>query len=265
VSDSPQTRQHLHRLIDALADGDLDPAKRAIESLRPANPSENALSEILERNSYDTDKSEYYLRNYERKFAHLRERPIALLEVGVHRGGSLYLWRDYFSRGTIVGFDLHPPASFSDESGRIRIFPCDQGNAPGIRAAARSASPDGFDIIIDDASHMGTLTAITFQTLFYDHLRPGGFYAIEDWGTGYWDRWPDGGAPLMVAAPHFSNQGKRFPSHDLGMVGFVKQLLDEGALADVFHPRFGGPPTRKCWIRDIQVNPGLVIVEKASV
>jgi hypothetical protein len=231
--------------------------------LSGANTSGNALSEIVKRNSYVTDKGEYYLHDYDRKFTHLRDGPIALLEVGVHRGGSLHMWRDYFPHGTIVGFDLDPPADFSDSSGRIRIFQVDQSNAPGVTAAARSASPTGYDIIIDDASHLGAPTAITFQTLFYDHLRPGGFYAIEDWGTGYWDSWPDGGAPLMQPVPHFPNHGKRFPSHDLGMVGFVKLLIVECALPDIFHTRFGRPQTRRCWIRDIHVSSGLVIVEKA--
>jgi hypothetical protein len=228
-----------------------------------ANTSGNALSEIVKRNSYDTDKGEYYLRDYDRKFTHLRDSPIALLEIGVHRGGSLHMWRDYFPHGTIVGFDLEPPADFSDNSGRIRIFQGDQSDAPGVSAAARSASPAGYDIIIDDASHLGAPTAITFQALFYDHLRPGGFYAIEDLGTGYWDSWPDGGSPLMQPAPQFPHQGRRFPSHDLGMVGFVKQLIDECALPDIFHPRFGRPETRRCWIRDIHVSSGLVIIEKA--
>ena len=47
------------------------------------------------------------------------------------------------------------------------------------------------------------------------------------------------------------------------MVGFVKQLIDECALPDIFHPRFGRPETRKCWIRDIHIRSGIVIVEKA--
>jgi hypothetical protein len=229
-----------------------------------ANPSANALSEILKRNSYDTDKGECYLQNYDGKFAHLRDSPIALLELGVNRGGSLQMWRDYFMRGDIVGFDLALPADFSDDSGRVRMFQCDQTNASGVSAAARSASPTGFDIIIDDASHLGAATSIAFQTLFYDHLRPGGFYAIEDWGTGYWDSWPDGGAPLAATGSPFPNDGRRFPSHDLGMVGFVKQLFDECALPDICHPRFGRPATRKPWIRDMQVSSGLVIIEKAS-
>jgi spermidine synthase len=51
---------------------------------------------------------------------------------------------------------------------------------------ARKTAPEGFDIIIDDASHFGDLTKIAFWHLFDNHLKPSGLYVIEDWGTGYW-------------------------------------------------------------------------------
>ena len=57
---------------------------------------------------------------------------------------------------------------------------------------ARKTAPEGFDIIIDDASHFGDLTKIAFWHLFDNHLKPSGLYVIEDWGTGYWSDWTDG-------------------------------------------------------------------------
>jgi len=67
----------------------------------------------------------------------------------------------------------------------------------------------------------------------------------------------------MLPTPHFPHEGKRFPSHDLGMAGFIKQLVDECALPDIFHPRSGRTATRKSWIRDMEISSGLVILEKA--
>ena len=221
------------------------------------------LSDILRQNRYDTDKSDEYLRNYERACYHLRDVPIALLEVGVNKGGSLLLWRDYFTRGEIFGVDLYPPAELSDSSGRIRVFQGDQGNAAQMDAIASEASPSGFNIIIDDASHIGTLTAATFQTLFCKHLKPGGFYAIEDWGTGYWESYPDGSRPAYHDVLRFENHGNQFPSHQSGMVGFVKQLLDECALRDILHPKFGVPGSRRGYIRSIHFSNGLAIIEKS--
>lgn len=221
------------------------------------------LSEILRRNRYDTDKSDEYLRNYERASYHLRDTPIALLEVGVNKGGSLLLWRDYFTRGEIFGVDLYPPADFSDSSGRIHMFQGDQGDGAQLDAIASEASPSGFDIIIDDASHIGSLTAATFQTLFYKHLKPGGLYSIEDWGTGYWESWPDGSRPRNRDVPGFESHGNQFPSHQSGMVGFVKQLLDECALRDIQHPKFGVPGHRRSNIRSIHLSNGLALIEKS--
>ena len=54
---------------------------------------------------YDTDKSPRYLGNYERFFLPFVNDPVRLLELGVFRGGSLYLWRDFFKNGFIVGLD----------------------------------------------------------------------------------------------------------------------------------------------------------------
>ena len=49
-------------------------------------------------------------------------------------------------------------------------------------------------IIIDDCSHIGEFTALSFWHLFDRHLKPGGLYVIEDWGTGYMRGTPDGKA-----------------------------------------------------------------------
>jgi glycosyltransferase involved in cell wall biosynthesis len=281
--DTPSTlsekRKHRTRLLAADPDtywalfgvGNRSPEGQNGLTQRPASRSERhdgvemhrpTLSDILRQNRYDTDKSHEYLRDYERACCHLRDAPIALLEVGVNKGGSLLLWRDYFTRGEIFGIDLFPPADLSDSSGRIRVFRGDQGNSSEIDAVASRASPSGFHIIIDDASHIGALTAATFKTLFYKHLKPGGFYAIEDWGTGYWESWPDGSRPAHDAL-HFENQGNQFPSHQSGMVGFVKQLVDETALPDILHPRFGVPGNRRSYIRSIHLSTGLAIIEKS--
>jgi hypothetical protein len=224
----------------------------------------STLSEILAANLFDTDKSEEYLQSYENCFAGFRTAPITLMEIGVQTGGSLLMWRDYFLQGKIVGVDLNPPADLGDKTGRIQLFQGDQGDTQRMDAIAREASPTGFHVIIDDASHLASLTAATFLTLFYKHLKPGGFYAIEDWGTGYWDCWPDGSLPERLAdAPSFESRGKQFRSHESGMVGFLKQLIDECGVTDVYHPRFGVPGNRRSCIRTMCVSGGLVIIEKA--
>jgi hypothetical protein len=221
------------------------------------------MREILATRRYDTDKSDEYLRNYENCFSNLRTSPIVLMEIGVNKGGSLLLWRDYFTQGSIVGVDLNPPLDLADETGRIQMFQCDQADSERLGALADRVSPAGLDIIIDDASHIASLTAITFQTLFYKHLKPGGFYAIEDWGTGYWTNWPDGSFPEHIAeVPTFVGNGNQFRSHQSGMVGLLKQLIDECGVDDVYHPRLGAPGGRRSQIRSIHISSGLAIITK---
>lgn len=179
-----------------------------------------------------------YLAVYEQLLTPLRERPFALLELGVWGGHSLEMWRDAFPRATIVGVDLRPPDL--DLGPRVHIAQGDQSD-PDLMERLRGAyAPGGFDVIIDDASHIGVLTARSLQILYPEHLRPGGLYCIEDWGTGYLPDWQDGGPlgeRLDVAAldnaetpaPGAGPAPVPMPSHALGMVGLAKRLLDHTA------------------------------------
>ena len=201
---------------------------------------------------YDTDKSPRYLGNYERFFLPFVNDPVRLLELGVFRGGSLYLWRDFFKNGFIVGLDA-TVASIDDSTGRIRIYQGLQQDKDLLDRLRRECAPDGFDVIIDDASHVGELTRISFWHLFEHHLKPGGLYVIEDWGTGYWDSFPDGKSYLPGE------------NHVAGMVGFVKELIDECGMRDITHPMHGRNPQRESHIERMEVCSGQVfIIKKAS-
>ena len=85
--------------------------------------------------------------------------------------------------------------------------------------------PSGCDLVIDDASHIGFYSKILFDTVF-PLLNSGGAYFIEDWGTGYWDDWIDGNQYQEFFLSGDKSIPKRIPSHDFGMVGFVKSLVD---------------------------------------
>ncbi len=149
-------------------------------------------SEQLNLAGYDTDKIQHhYLEVYDPVLSFWTDKDVKLLEIGVHKGGSLQLWRDYFPKGTIVGIDLELPPEFIPGD-RIQLFKGSQADTQFLSQVATSIAPEGFDIIIDDASHIGELSKTTFWHLFHHHLKPGGLYAIEDWGTGYFDDFPDG-------------------------------------------------------------------------
>jgi hypothetical protein len=230
----------------------------------------------LER--YDSDKiGNGYLEQYDPILAPWRDHEIVLLELGIDRGGSLLLWRDYFPRGTIVGIDIRLPAAFPPAE-RIRMYQGSQGDPEFLSRVAREEAPTGFDIIVDDASHLGELTKTAFWHLFDHHLRLGGLYVIEDWGTGYWDDWPDGrsldlasysrparGHAALAAKLARKLHGKiPLPGHGYGMVGFIKQLVDEQAAADVTRRNLKGKPARPSKFRSLTITPSLVFVRKAG-
>jgi len=137
------------------------------------------------------------------------------------------MWRDYFPSAAIVGLDINAVSLPED---RLRIYQGSQDDTELLDRIAAECGP--FDIIIDDCAHIGALAKASFWHLFDRHLTSDGLYVIEDWGTGYMDCWPDG--RRFAPPPEIPQE---FPSHSAGMVGFLKQLIDECALTDI---RSGG-------------------------
>ena len=236
-------------------------------------------SHHLRLEQYDSDKIESsYLAAYDPFFTPIAECPVRLLELGVLRGGSLRLWHDYFPSGTIAGVDLNLLPDFP-VTDRIHLFQGSQADTTFLSKVAARIAPEGFDIIIDDASHFGDLTKIAFWHLFENHLKPGGLYVIEDWGTGYWSDWPDG---KRLDLSTYSRVPSRWDAiwrrfvrrlrfkrpyrcHSHGMVGFVKQLVDEQGASDVTRGSVKGKATRSSKFQSVTILPSLVFVRKASV
>jgi hypothetical protein len=230
-------------------------------------------SKQLNLDVYDTDKIKLrYLEVYDPILVPWIGKEITLLEIGVFRGGSLKLWRDYFPGGTIVGIDRKLPQHLQLGK-RIQVFEGRQADKELLSKVASETARDGFDIIIDDASHIGELTRTTFWHLFDHHLKPGGLYAIEDWGTGYLDNFSDGKRfdpkPSILRRVRsmlprrFSRRMKvPLPCHSYGMVGFIKELVDEQGAASIAIGHKAG--WRRSKFKDLLITPGIVFVTKAE-
>lgn len=230
-------------------------------------------SKQLNLSAYDTDKIKLrYLEVYDQILVPWIGKAITLLEIGVYRGGSLKLWRDYFPHGTVVGIDRKLLQDFQPGE-RIQVFEGSQGDGEFLSKVANATAPGGFDIIIDDASHIGELTKMTFWHLFDHHLKPGGLYAIEDWGTGYLDDFSDGkkfepkssilGCVRSVLPRRFSRRMKvPVPCHSFGMVGFIKELVDEQGAASIAMGHKTG--WRRSKFKNLLITPGIVFVTKAA-
>ena len=228
-----------------------------------------------------------FMKSYESFFAPLVGKSISLLELGIHEGASLRYWRDYLENATIVGLD-YSPVHVDDPTGRIHVYQGYQQDVDLLDRIAQEQAPEGFDVIIDDCSHIGRFARVSFWHLFQNHLRPGGLYAIEDWTTGYLRCWPDGRHysrkprleyhrkerlyGLTNRASYFARLGRMasrlsirstIPSHTYGMVGFAKELLDGCFLGERAIPRSGGGRYFDYGIREIHINRNLVFVLKS--
>jgi 23S rRNA U2552 (ribose-2'-O)-methylase RlmE/FtsJ len=235
-------------------------------------------SEELSLENYETDKQlSGYIPIYDRFFQSLINQKISLLELGINKGGSLKLWRDYFPNGQVTGIDINPPKNI-EFGERINIFQANQTDTIALTQIASSLAPKGFDIIIDDASHIGYYTKKSFWHLFNNHLKSGGMYFIEDWGTGYWSKWRDGKnysehisfrhklfGNLVNSnrfLSHFGFAKIPFKNHGYGMVGFIKQLIDEQGAADNTKKTAEATSLRDSKFKEIFITTGIVLIIK---
>ncbi len=123
----------------------------------------------VETASYSTDKGDHnYIKYYSEWFAPYQDKEINLLEVGVENGGSIKLWRDYFTKGTVYG--MEKAEVYGGD------FKCDSLNKKEVDKALGDLK---FDIIIDDGDHHPESQIKTYKNL-KNRLNDGGLYVIED-------------------------------------------------------------------------------------
>lgn len=130
-------------------------------------------------NVHGTDKEylhghHYVTSFYEEHFHKYKDKEINLLEIGVHFGGSMFLWNDYFQKGMIYGVDVKDEVNpIMNTYPRIKRFLSD-----AYSSSFASTLPD-FDIVIDDGPH----TLASFEQclrLYLPKVKEGGLLVIED-------------------------------------------------------------------------------------
>lgn len=162
----------------------------------PIDYGKASLTELADH--FKTDKGTIkhnYTEVYEKYFSALRGKPgLKLMEIGVACGSSLKMWSRYFSDAQITGLDIRPEcAQLCRNYPNIRI---EIGNA------TQQAFGDGWDIIIDDGSHVSADIADAFR-LNWPRLRPGGLYVIEDLKCTHNPAYP-GLLPFKIAPERFN-------------------------------------------------------------
>jgi len=139
---------------------------------------------------YPTDKSPLTIDSWHRHsytpvysllFSPLKNREINLAEIGTLNGHGLQMFREFFPRATLRGFECDTEMRQVCENLGLedtKIHFIDVRDEESIREAFDEAGLQ-FDIIFDDSSHLieDQLRIIRYVT---PYLKPGGMMIIED-------------------------------------------------------------------------------------
>jgi len=120
----------------------------------------------------DKEFAHKYISNfYEDLMAPLRHREVTLVEIGISTGASLCLWRNYFSKATIIGIDTENNVKPNFKVENVQYL---------FRDAYNHDVPlSNIDIIIDDGPHNQESHAALLD-IYYDKLKDYGMMVIED-------------------------------------------------------------------------------------
>lgn len=125
----------------------------------------------------------HYFEIYHRYLNRFVGTAVRMLEIGVYKGGSLQMWKDYFGeKAVIVGIDINEDCRQYAED-QIYVDIGSQGDCGFLKNVCEQYGP--FDIVLDDGSHFMKDQITTMETLF-PLIREGGIYICEDTHTSYW-------------------------------------------------------------------------------
>jgi hypothetical protein len=202
-----------------------------------------------------------YYEKYDEFLNRHKIEPASILEIGTYEGESTKIFSQRFPDAKILTVDLDTSLANFDNFNNIFYEKIDQTDSFKFKNLIESSFPLGISLVVEDASHFGYFSHLTFKIVF-PHLREGGAYFVEDWGTGYWDSWPDGSRyQEFDILTEVKNLPKRIPSHDFGMVGFVKSLVDlthESAIK----VNQNDPSSRKSRLRTLEFGEGVCLMVK---
>lgn len=164
-----------------LEPGDTIPAPSPYASLiQRGNP-----LEILGEKYGPTKRHHDYLKYYWMHLRDVRHEVRSVLEIGVQSDRSIRMWEEFFPNAIIYGIDIDP-ACEAHTGGRRQVFIGDQSDTKFLDAVI-DATGGGFDVVIDDGSHVVEHQLTSFRHLF-PRLSQHGLYVVEDTGPGVGDQ-----------------------------------------------------------------------------
>jgi hypothetical protein len=125
----------------------------------------------------------HYFDVYERELTRFRSHPITFLEIGIYKGGSIPMWREYFADdSTLVFVDIDPDCTIHADPG-THVEIGNQADPAFLNSLAETYGP--FDVVVDDGSHINAHQIASFNCL-WPHMKTQSLYLVEDCHTAYW-------------------------------------------------------------------------------
>ena len=172
-----------------------------------------------------SDKWAIYLNEYEDKLKQYQKLPIKFFEIGILNGGSLEIFSKYFSSAELIlGCDIDPKCKeLRFDEPNIKFV---MGDVNNEKIKNQITKYSKFDIILDDGSHNSDDVIRTFCN-YFNHLKDGGFYIIEDMHCSYW-REHKGGLFFPISSINFLKKLVDIINHEHWGIEKKKEWLLKG-------------------------------------
>ena len=140
------------------------------------------IEELFYKSKNNTIKWKKYFEVYDEFFKSFKNKKITFVEIGIHNGGSLEIWKKYFGdKCRIIGIDINPQCKIFEKDG-YEIFIGNQSDPKFWDDFFKEIGT--VDIILDDGGHTNLDQIITTVNVI-DKINDNGLLIIEDTQTSY--------------------------------------------------------------------------------
>lgn len=133
--------------------------------------------DFLQTITFNTDKDVlgYFDEFYDTLLSPRKDTATNVLEIGVQNGGSITLWKDFFTSAQIYGIDIDPVGEKFVDEPRVTFI---QNNAY-CEEVSDGFADNFFDVVIDDGPHSyGSM--VYFLEKYLPKVKSGGVLVLED-------------------------------------------------------------------------------------
>jgi hypothetical protein len=187
-------------------------------------------------------KWHHYIPIYDKYFSRFRGTAVKFLEIGINKGGSLQMWRNYFGDDAVIyGIDIKKEcAQFDGQAGQVRIG--SQADPEFLNKVVDEMG--GVDVVLDDGSHHMKHVRESFEIL-YPRLSENGAYMIEDLHTAYLERFGGG------------------YRHDDNFFRFLRELMDD--MHRWYHKKRARHPQFAETLSGMHIHDSIAVIDKTPV